>query len=195
MNSSDGKIGKIVALCWTVVVVLTIGITLIVVLPDWDRGDAESKKKSNKTEVSAEVGDLTDETSVDNTEITTEMDTEAAVEETEAATTEKAVSSAEGEMGSGITSDSSDYIIDDSDSRYLTDSDLDGLDADQLRLARNEIYARHGRRFNDEELQAYFDSKSWYSGTINPDDFSESLLNEYEIENANLIKSREDELK
>jgi hypothetical protein len=192
MNNNDGKIGKIVAMCWTVVVVLTIGITLIVVLPDWDKGEAESKKKSNKTEVSAEVDDLTDETADNSTENTTEMDTEAASETTTEATTENASLSAEDEMGSGIESE---YIIDGSDSRYLTDSDLDGLDADQLRLARNEIYARHGRRFNDEELQAYFDSKSWYSGTINPDDFTESMLNDYEIQNANLIKSREDELK
>ncbi|MFR9148557.1 MAG: YARHG domain-containing protein [Hungatella sp.] len=31
-----------------------------------------------------------------------------------------------------------------------------------LRFAKNEIYARHGRRFHDSELQGYFDQLSWY---------------------------------
>ena len=43
-------------------------------------------------------------------------------------------------------------------------------------IARNEIYARHGRKFNDSELQAYFNSKSWYKGTVNPEDFSTSVF-------------------
>ncbi len=62
-----------------------------------------------------------------------------------------------------------------------------GLDAQTLRYARNEIYARHGRRFSDQELQAYFDGKSWYQGTIEPEDFEESLLSEIEKTNAELI--------
>lgn len=49
-----------------------------------------------------------------------------------------------------------DYILPDSDSRYLTDSDVRGLSANELMLARNEIYARHGRKFKDSELQNYF---------------------------------------
>ena len=65
--------------------------------------------------------------------------------------------------------------------------DLDKLSADECRLARNEIYARHGRRFLDETVQAYFDSQDWYEGTIDADDFSESVLNEYERKNADMI--------
>lgn len=80
------------------------------------------------------------------------------------------------------------YIFADSDSRYLTISDLEKLSSKELRLARNEIYARNGRKFNDKELQNYFNGCSWYRGTIAPDDFDdERMLNKYERANAYLI--------
>ena len=81
----------------------------------------------------------------------------------------------------------SEYILFNSDSAYLTKKDLKGLSAEQCRIARNEIYARHGRMFDDEELQAYFDRQSWYTPSIAPEDFDESLLNDYEVANRDLI--------
>lgn len=86
-----------------------------------------------------------------------------------------------------------DYIFADSGERYLTRSDLEGLTEQELSYARNEIYARHGRRFRDASLQSYFDSKEWYSGTTDPDDFTESMLNQYEKANAELILEYEKE--
>ena len=68
-------------------------------------------------------------------------------------------------------SEDSEYILPFSNERYLTDADLDPLSEWELKLARNEIYARHGRRFKDPELQSYFDSKSWYNGRYSPEDF------------------------
>ena len=59
------------------------------------------------------------------------------------------------------------------------------------RIARNEIYARHGRRFRDSSLQSYFNNCSWYSGTIAPDSFNESVLNAYEKANVQTIKKYE----
>jgi hypothetical protein len=88
----------------------------------------------------------------------------------------------------------SEYIFPYSDSEYLTEDDLEGLSAWQLRIGRNEIMARHGRRFNDESLQEYFDSCSWYEGTREPEEFDsqyDSLLNKYEKKNASLIKEYE----
>lgn len=80
------------------------------------------------------------------------------------------------------------YIFADSDSRYLTITDLQNLSDRELRLARNEIYARRGRKFNDSELQSYFNGCSWYSGTIEPDAFvDEDRFNNYERANAYLI--------
>lgn len=87
-----------------------------------------------------------------------------------------------------------EYILPYSDTELLVEDDLDGLTAAECRIARNEIYARHGRRFNDEELQDYFDNCSWYSGTIEPEDFSESLLKETELKNLRLIQNYESEM-
>ena len=88
-----------------------------------------------------------------------------------------------------------EYILPYSNSEYLTQEDLDGLSKEELRIARNEIYARHGRRFNDSGLQSYFDSKSWYEGTIAPEDFTEShtaaVFNQYELANKDFISQNE----
>ena len=88
----------------------------------------------------------------------------------------------------------SQYILPTSNSQYLTMEDLAGLTKEQCRLARNELYARHGRRFDDTELQGYFDSCDWYAGTILPADFDDSVLNEYEIANRDLIVQYETEM-
>ena len=61
-----------------------------------------------------------------------------------------------------------DYVFPQSSSEYLIRDDLEGKTGEELRIARNEIYARHGRRFNDKTLQWYFDAKSWYQGTVAP---------------------------
>lgn len=87
--------------------------------------------------------------------------------------------------------DDDDYILPDSGTRKLTNSDLAGLDADELELARNEIYARAGRRFNTEYIQDYFDDKWWYVGTIAPEDFTEDMLNDVEKYNVNFIRNYE----
>ncbi len=88
----------------------------------------------------------------------------------------------------------SEYVLPGSDQRNLTAEEISGLSADQLRLAINEIYARHGRKFTSEDLQQYFNSKSWYSGTVEPDQFSESVLNQFEKDNLALLTARRDEL-
>lgn len=84
-----------------------------------------------------------------------------------------------------------DYILPNSSTMYLSRSDLYGLSDEQLRLARNEIYARHGRKFKTKEIQDYFNSKSWYVGTIESNAFKDSYLNIYEKENIRLIQSME----
>lgn len=98
-------------------------------------------------------------------------------------------SSVGGNGYSGV--DTGDYILPTSSSAYLTRGDLAGLSQEQLRLARNEIYARHGRKFKAKELQDYFNSKSWYVGTIDSNSFKDDYLNAYEKENIKLIQSLE----
>lgn len=83
------------------------------------------------------------------------------------------------------------YILPDSNTRYLSVEDLDGLDNNSLRLARNEIFARHGREFETEDLNAYFSNQPWYHGYLSLDEFDDSVLNEYEKANLDLIKTVE----
>ena len=87
------------------------------------------------------------------------------------------------------SSSDSDYILEGSDSRYVTESEVENLSEADLRLAKNEIYARHGRIFDSADLKKYFESKSWYKGTIKADDFDEGVLNKYEKSNIDLISS------
>ena len=86
---------------------------------------------------------------------------------------------------------SNSYVIANSSSAYLSESQLSSLSSRELRIARNEIFARHGRKFDDQELQSYFNNQSWYNGTIAPSAFDPSVLNDYEIKNLDLIKKVE----
>ncbi len=85
-----------------------------------------------------------------------------------------------------------DYIFPDSDRRYLTDTEVMALSDWEKKIARNEIYARHGRKFKSDELQMYFNSKSWYVPSIEPTAFNdENMLNEVERYNTKLISKYE----
>lgn len=86
---------------------------------------------------------------------------------------------------------SSEYIIPDSDTRLLEEKDIEGFSAEQCRLARNELYARHGRIFDDASLQSHFQACSWYHGTIPGSSFSESMLSDVEIKNRDFILTYE----
>lgn len=82
---------------------------------------------------------------------------------------------------------SDEYIFPQSADSYLTSEDLSGMSADDIQMAINEIYARHNRKFVMKEVQEYFDSKSWYEGTVEADDFDISVMNTYEGANINLM--------
>ena len=98
------------------------------------------------------------------------------------------------EAEENVDEEASEYFIPGSDSRYLTKDELKGYTADDCRIARNELFARHGRKFSDPDLQAYFDSKSWYKGTIEPEDFDDNVFNDYEFANRDLIVEYEEEM-
>lgn len=84
-----------------------------------------------------------------------------------------------------------DYIFPDSDSRYLSKEELSNLSPQVLCYAKNEIYARRGRKFNSQELQNYFSSKSWYNGQTDEASFSTDIFNQYEANNVQLLKDFE----
>ena len=49
------------------------------------------------------------------------------------------------------------------ENRTITEQMLQGLSLHELRLLRNEVYARHGRMFHADWLQQYFYQQPWYA--------------------------------
>lgn len=74
-------------------------------------------------------------------------------------------------------------------SRLLTENDLLGKSKFDLRIMRNEIYARHGYLFKSSDLQEYFSQKPWYRGTTY--DAGEIMFNDIEKKNIEFIKNHE----
>lgn len=68
------------------------------------------------------------------------------------------------------------------ENRPITEQMLQGLSLHEVRLLRNEIYARHGRMFRAEWLQQYFYSQPWYSPDENFKDESLSGHNKLNVE-------------
>jgi hypothetical protein len=71
----------------------------------------------------------------------------------------------------------------------ITDETLGAMFAEDLRVLRNEVYARHGRVFKDPELQKYFLAQAWYKP--NPD-FKDDMLNAIEAKNLTKIREAEE---
>lgn len=97
--------------------------------------------------------------------------------------------------GTSIYASPQDCIFPQSSSEYLSGSDLDGLSADDIQMAINEIYARHHRKFVIQSIQDYFNAKPWYSGTVEAADFDVSVMNACEGANINLMVERLNTLK
>ena len=84
-----------------------------------------------------------------------------------------------------------DYLIPEADTRVYTPDELGIMSLQVVNYAKNEIYARHGRKFNSRELTAYFSEQPWYEGTVSPSAFDEKVLNSNEIANIQLLAERE----
>lgn len=92
---------------------------------------------------------------------------------------------AQTEQKQNETVSTDEYILP-TDTQYISESDLQGLTQEQVALARNEVYARHGYIFKNEDYQKYFSSKSWYKpdATYQPTD---DTLSKIEKANVDLI--------
>lgn len=80
------------------------------------------------------------------------------------------------------------YVLPESNEKELSADELRDLGEDRLRIARNEIYARYGRSFQDEALAQYFQKKAWYCQSETIDD---TVLSETELVNRDLIQQAE----
>ena len=59
--------------------------------------------------------------------------------------------------------DGDQYIFPNSSYIYLKEEDLWNLTQESLRIAKNEIFARHGYQFRTQELAEYFSKRDWYA--------------------------------
>jgi serine/threonine-protein kinase len=80
-------------------------------------------------------------------------------------------------------------VVDDTwlSSRRVTEADLVGKNAVELSILRNSLFARKGRKFNNTELQNYFNRQPWYRPRYEPDQFPSDLLSPLEAQNAAFI--------
>lgn len=92
-------------------------------------------------------------------------------------------------------SSDSEYVFPTSNTEKLTKEELRNYTKEQLRLGRNEIYARHGMIFGVEDLDNYFAQKSWYQPTWTGSEFYENVeMSLLEEENITLIAEVEREM-
>lgn len=169
-----------------------------------------NKDKEKRQEIEDHLE--SDGTQEANTETETKGESEEAASDSETDNKEEVFSADENENASsdeeadGETEDRI-YLIpgdDKSSNRYekaqhlsytttvkYTIQNLSVLDSYGLKITRNEIYARHGRIFNDQELQEYFQRQNWYVPQTASNDFDDSCLNEVEKYNIQLISTYE----
>jgi hypothetical protein len=86
-----------------------------------------------------------------------------------------------------VSNDGGYYHI--TSSRLLTEEDIKGFSKSDLKIMRNEIFARHGYIFRDPMLQEYFSQMPWY--TPQQADISQIALSSVEENNVLFIKRYE----
>ena len=119
------------------------------------------------------------------TEKQTEKPTEAEIPEIEIISEDYYVIEAPTESTAEV--DYSGGYIPESSQRTLTDADVEGMTYDDLQMAINEIYARHGRIFRSEAISSYFNSQPWYQGTVTAENFNEGVFNSVESQNIQFL--------
>jgi hypothetical protein len=77
------------------------------------------------------------------------------------------------------------------ENKLITEQMLKGLSLHELRLLRNEIYARHGRQFRAAWLQQYFWSQPWYEQS---EDFLDEQLSGSDKQNVETIVKYENRI-
>ena len=79
------------------------------------------------------------------------------------------------------------FLLPEADERVYSFDELRRMPAQVLAYARNEIFARHGRKFKSRELKQYFKERPWYEATVPASEFDDSVLNDYEWKNLKRI--------
>lgn len=80
------------------------------------------------------------------------------------------------------------YIFPKSNKEIIESEQIEALNYYEKKLARAELLARHGVIFQDQDIQSYFDTKSWYQRKQKEEEFDLNKFNDYEKENARMFQ-------
>ena len=178
-NRRKKKLNIIIPVAFFLIALAIYGVATMDVLPKISFNEIYSsvaeKFKSDKPD-DADAPVPNDVSAEDNSE----PDSGAASNEDEAISENN---SSEGDSSDGTLGE--DYLLP-SSTKELTLDDIIGMSSKDLRLAINEMYARHGYYFGPGANQRYFDEKSWYNPDMSIKSPNDIVENFTEIENKNL---------
>ncbi|EGG80887.1 hypothetical protein HMPREF9477_01923 [Lachnospiraceae bacterium 2_1_46FAA] len=102
----------------------------------------------------------------------------------------KKITAADSPTEKNVTEPQSELVFPDSDKTLLTDEMINEKvnDKQTLRLAINEIYARHGYQFTSEEYINHFNQFDWYKNMTKEPDMNKVSAGFSEIEKKNVEK-------
>jgi hypothetical protein len=180
-NRRKKKLNIIIPVAFFLVALLIYGVATMDILPKISFNEIYSsvaeRFKSDKPEDNADDTPVTND---DSAEDNSEPDSGGASNEDEAISENN---SSEGDSSEGALGE--DYLLP-SSTKELTLDDIIGMSSKDLRLAINEMYARHGYYFGPGANQRYFDEKSWYNPDMSIKSPNDIVENFTEIENKNL---------
>ncbi len=152
---------------------------------DYSEKLSENEAAQNQTQTTSQPSHNQERSEIDNnSETSIDVAEQTEPEDLEASDYSMEDDGFESNIGAG-----SEYILPQSASRRLTYDDIEDLSTWEIRLAANEILARHGRIFKTPSIREYFESQPWYVGTIEPEDFTGDMISDIEDENCDFLMS------
>ena len=180
-NRRKKKLNIIIPVAFFLVALLIYGVATMDILPKISFNEIYSsvaeKFKSDKPDDNLADAPVPNDVSAEDN---SEPDSGAASNEDEAISENN---SSDGDSSDGALGE--DYLLP-SSTKELTLDDIIGMSSKDLRLAINEMYARHGYYFGPGANQRYFDEKSWYNPDMSIKSPNDIVENFTEIENKNL---------
>ena len=180
-NRRKKKLNIIIPVAFFLIALAIYGVATMDVLPKISFNEIYSsvaeKFKSDKPDDNLADAPVPNDVSAEDN---SEPDSGAASNEDEAISENN---SSDGDSSDGALGE--DYLLP-SSTKELTLDDIIGMSSKDLRLAINEMYARHGYYFGPGANQRYFDEKPWYNPDMSIKSPNDIVENFTEIENKNL---------
>lgn len=96
------------------------------------------------------------------------------------------------EPKSGEETEDDGIIFPDSSKTSISSEEIAELSDEELRYAINEIYARKGYIFKDDQLRAHYEQYDWYEKKVKADQFSMDMFSEVERKNVEAMQKERD---